>query len=157
MYYTHLSSEDRYQIAAMRGIYLSIPEIAGTLGNIAATIYRELKRNRSVHDGNYRAKHSSWKANGRKRRSRRNLRYGKEAFAPVEAMLGEQFSPQQIVGRRKLEGKPVMSHETIYKWILSDKIRGGLLWMHLRGARKIKRKALWAQRQPRSPCRQGDD
>jgi len=33
-----------------------------------------------------------------------------------------------------------MSHETISKWIWSDKRRGGTLWKHLRGAKKCRRK-----------------
>jgi transposase, IS30 family len=33
-----------------------------------------------------------------------------------------------------------MSHETIYLHIWADKARGGTLWRHLRGARKLKRK-----------------
>jgi IS30 family transposase len=55
-------------------------------------------------------------------------------------MIRREHSPEQIVGRSKLEGKKIMSHETIYKWIWADKQRGGTLWMHLRGARKIFRK-----------------
>ncbi len=119
---------------------MATSEIAAALSRHRSTVYWELKRNRSVHDGFYRATHSIWKANGRKRRSRRNLRYGKEAFAPIERMVRGQLSPQQIVGRSGLEGRKVMSHETIYKWIWADKRRGGALWMHPRGARKIKRK-----------------
>lgn len=115
-------------------------KIARELGRHPSTVYREVKRNASVHDGQYRATHSVWKASGRKRRSRRNLHFGKEEFAPIEAMVRGDWSPEQIVGRRKMEGKPVMSHETIYKWIWADKTRGGSLWMHLRGARKQRRK-----------------
>ena len=33
-----------------------------------------------------------------------------------------------------------MSHETTHRWIWSDKKKGGTLWMHLRGARKQRRK-----------------
>jgi IS30 family transposase len=44
------------------------------------------------------------------------------------------------VGRRKLEGQAVMSHETIYRWIWTDKRCGGTLWRSLRGARKQRRK-----------------
>ena len=103
-------------------------------------MYREVKRNRSAHDGNDRATHSVEKASGRKRRSRRILRFGKAAFAPIEVMVLGELSPAQIVGRRKREGLRVMSHETIYRWIWADKRSGGTLWMHLRGVRKIKRK-----------------
>lgn len=55
-------------------------------------------------------------------------------------MLREDFSPEQIVGRLRLEGLRAMSHETIYGWIWADKKRGRALWGHLRGARKQKRK-----------------
>ena len=115
-------------------------KMADHLGRHRSTLYREVKRNQSAHDGRYRATHSVEKAGGRQRRSRRNLRYGPAEFAPIEAMIREGFSPEQIVGRRKLEGKQVMSHETIYRWIWTDKQCGGTLWQHLRGARKQRRK-----------------
>ena len=114
--------------------------MAEHLGRHRSTLYREVKRNRSVHDGSYRPTHSVEKASGRKRRSRRNLRYGPVEFAPVEAMIREGLSPEQVVGRRNLEGQRVMSHETIYRWVWEDKRCGGTLWRHLRGARKQRRK-----------------
>jgi IS30 family transposase len=124
----------------MRGQHLRVAEMAEHLGRHRSTLYREVKRNQSAHDGCYRATHSVEKASGRKRRSRRNLRYGPAEFAPSEAMIREGLSPEQIVGRRKREGQRVMSHETIYRWIWTDKRCGGTLWLHLRGARKRRRK-----------------
>lgn len=124
----------------MRGQYIKMAEIARQLGRHRSTIYREVWRNRSVHDGGYRATHSVWKASGRKHRSRRNLHFGKKDFEPIELMVRGELSPEQIVGRRRLLKLPVMSHETIYKWIWADKERGGTLWRHLRGARKQRRK-----------------
>jgi IS30 family transposase len=138
--YHQLSTEERYELAAMRRQGLRMAKMADHLGRHRSTLYREVKRNQSAHDGRYRATHSVEKAGGRQRRSRRNLRYGPAEFAPIEAMIREGFSPEQIVGRRKLEGKQVMSHETIYRWIWTDKQCGGTLWQHLRGARKQRRK-----------------
>ena len=138
--YHQLSTEERYEIAAMRRQSLRVAEMAEHLGRHRSTLYREVKRNRSAHDGYYRATHSVEKASGRKRRSRRNLRYGPAEFASIEAMIREGLSPEQIVGRSKHEGQPVMSHETIYRWIWTDKRCGGTLWLHLRGARKRRRK-----------------
>jgi IS30 family transposase len=114
--------------------------IAKALGRDRRTISREVWRNRSVHDDGYRAEAACAKARGRKTRSRRNKRYGAEEFEGVEKMLREGFSPQQVVGRLRLEGAKPMSHETIYLWIWADKKAGGTLWRHLRGASKQRRK-----------------
>jgi IS30 family transposase len=110
------------------------------MGRHRSTVYREVKRNRSRYDGAYRAVRAGEKTNGRRRRSRRNWRYGPAEFEPIDRMLREQLSPEQIVGRLRLEGVSVMSHETIYRRILDDKAHGGTLWRHLRGAQKQRRK-----------------
>ena len=124
----------------MRQQKLGVTEMAKQLGRHRSTLYREVKRNRSAHDGRYRASHAVEKASGRARCSRRNWRYGPAEFGPVEALIRERLSPQQIVGRRQFEGQAVMSHETIYRWIWTDKRCGGSLWQNLRGARKQRRK-----------------
>ena len=138
--YAHITTAERQQIALMRGMCIKVAGIALKLGRHPSTIYRELKRNASKHDGNYRFDHAIGKASGRQKRSRRNMRYGEAEFRPVEAMIRLDLSPEQVVGRRCREALPVMSHETIYKWIWMDKILGGNLWEHLRGARKRRRK-----------------
>jgi IS30 family transposase len=140
MKYHRLSTEERYEIAAMRRQHVGIAKMAEHLGRHRSTLYREVKRNQSVHDSCYRPSHAVEKASGRQHRSRRNWRYGPVAFVPVEALIRKRLSPEQIVGRRQLEGQAVMSHETIYRWIWADKRCGGTLWRHLRGARKRRRK-----------------
>lgn len=140
MGYRHITEEERYKIASMRGLGLGPVAIAKELGRDRRTISREVWRNRSVHDDAYRAEAACAKARGRKTRSRRNRRYGPEDYRVMERMLKEDFSPEQIVGRLKAEGADTMSHETIYKWIWADKKAGGRLWLHLRGARKQRRK-----------------
>src|SRR5262245_37573671 len=51
MKYRHLSTEERYEIGAMRRQKLGMAEIAEHLGRHRSTVYREVKRNQSVHDG----------------------------------------------------------------------------------------------------------
>lgn len=140
MGYRQITEEERYKIASMRGVGAGPVAIARELGRDRRTISREVLRNRSVHDGAYRAMAACEKARARQKRSRRNKRYGPEEFGGVEAMLREDFSPQQVVGRLRLEGVKPMSHETIYVWIWADKKTGGTLWRHLRGAGKQRRK-----------------
>ena len=55
MAYQQLVTEERHKIAAMRSLYLGVGQIARRLGRHRSTLYRELKRNASAHDGNYRA------------------------------------------------------------------------------------------------------
>lgn len=127
-------------IAAMRSQRVSMAEIAGQLGRHRSTIYREVARNRSTYDGAYRAAAAVEHTNGRRSRSRRNRRYGPSDFAPMEEYLRREWSPEQVVGQFKREGRRVMSHQTIYLHIWTDEAREGTLWSHLRGARKQRRK-----------------
>ena len=115
-------------------------EIAHALGRHRSTVYREVARNRSAYDGAYRAAAAIEHTNGRRSRSRRNARYGAADYVAIEKRLREDWSPEQIVGRHRREGLPVMSHETIYLYIWADKACGGSLWRHLRGANKQRRK-----------------
>lgn len=140
MAYQQLSAEERHIIAAMRSQYIAMAEIARRLGRHRSTIYREVARNRSKYDGAYRAAPAVEHTNGRRRRSRRNRRYGPADFAPMEEYLRERWSPEQIVGQFRLSQRPVMSHETIYRHIWADKAAGGVLYRDLRGASKQRRK-----------------
>ena len=140
MAYRQLTTEERYHIAAMRSQGLTSPQIAAALGRHRCTIAREVKRNATPYDGAYRPNMAVEMTNGRRSRSRRNACYGPAEFVPVEALLAQQWSPEQIVGRWRREGIPVMSHETIYLHVWKDKENGGSLWRHLRGATKQRRK-----------------
>ena len=70
--YRQLTEAERYLLSRHKGEGLSFRAIAHALGRSPSTISRELKRNASAHDGNYRSSHSVQKASGRKSRSRRN-------------------------------------------------------------------------------------
>ena len=140
MAYHHLTDEERHTLSVLRVQGLSQGSIARALGRSPSTISLELKRNRSTHDGCYRYSAAGELYRGRLKRSRRNQQYSQRDFAPVERLIREDLSPQQIVGRAKLEGVTIMCHQTIYLWIWTNQRGGGSLWRHLRGARKIKRK-----------------
>ena len=140
MTYRQLSPEERYMLAALRRQGLSQSGIARCLGRHRSTVCRELRRNSTRADGRYRASTAQERTNGRRSRSRRNRRFTAEDFALVEELLCRQWSPEQVAGHLARTGLLSMSHETIYRHVWRDKKDGGLLYTHLRGARKRRRK-----------------
>ena len=140
MKYQQLSAEERFLIAALRSHGLSSPGIAGVLGRHRSTIWREVRRNCAPYDGGYRSARAHERAGARRKLSRRNQQFGEEQLARVEALLAQKWSPQQISGHLRRSGEFSISHETIYRHIWRDHRRGGRLHLHLRWARKKRRK-----------------
>ncbi len=110
------------------------------LGRHRSTIGREVRRNRATSDGTYRPPLADWYARGRRSRSRRNRRFSATAWARVQALVREDWSPEQVAGWLRRHRELAIRHETIYRNIWADKRQGGTLYTHLRGARKRRRK-----------------
>jgi IS30 family transposase len=102
------------------------------MGRHRSTIWRELRRNCSRHDGGYRAGRAQEQAQARRKRSRRNSHFGDTEWALVETLLREKFSPEQISGWLRALALLEISHETIYSHVWQDKKRGGKLYRYLR-------------------------
>ena len=140
MQYQQLSAEERFLIATLRIHAIGIPDIAALLGRHRSTVWRELRRNAAPYDGGYRSARAHERAGARRKRSRRNRRFGPRALSRVEGLLREKWSPEQIAGHLRRVGELSISHETIYRHVWRDFRRGGVLHGHLRGARKQARK-----------------
>jgi IS30 family transposase len=140
MMYRQLASEERYMLAALRRQGLNQSQIARALGRHRSTVSRELRRNSTRADGRYRAFTAQERTNGRRSRSRRNLRFTAENFALIDELLCQQWSPEQVSGYLARSGLLSISHETIYRHVWRDKRQGGRLYTHLRSARKRRRK-----------------
>ena len=140
MTYHQLSPAERYMLAALRKQGCNKSQIARALGRHRSTVGRELRRNSTKTDGRYRASTAQERANGRRSRSRRNRRFTAADFALIDGLLRRQWSPEQVAGHLRRAGLLAVSHETIYRHVWRDKKRGGLLYTHLRGARKRRRK-----------------
>ncbi|MHB1864513.1 MAG: transposase [Gemmatimonadaceae bacterium] len=138
--YCQITSAERYTLAVLRQRGLAPAAIARVLGRHRSSIIRELRRNRTHYDGSYRPPLADWYARGRRSRSRRNTQFAPGDWARVEGLVREDWSPEQIAGRLRRDGHLRISHETIYRRIWTDKRAGGTLYLHLRGARKQKRK-----------------
>jgi IS30 family transposase len=137
--YRQLTSGERYELRALRRQGCSNAEIARALGRHRSTIGREIARN-SRKDGGYRPYTADEMTRARRRRSRRNRRFTGPDWALVVARLQEEWSPEQISGRLALSGELRISHETIYRYVWDERRHGGALYLHLRGARKKRRK-----------------
>ena len=140
MMYRQLPPEERYMLAALRKQGFNKAQIARALGRHRSTVGRELRRNSTRADGRYRASTAQERTNGRRSRSGRNQRFSAEDFALIDELLRRQWSPEQVAGHLRREGRLSVSHETIYRHVWRDKREGGTLYTHLRGARKRRRK-----------------
>lgn len=140
MMYRQITYAERYSLGLLRQQGLTPAAIARVTGRHRSSITRELRRNRSHSDGTYRPQLADWYARSRRSRSRRNTQFRAADWQRVEALVREDWSPEQIAGRLRRQGMLMISHETIYRHLWKDKAAGGQLYRHLRGAQKQKRK-----------------
>jgi IS30 family transposase len=138
--YRQITADERYTLGILRQLGYSVATIAGALGRHRSTVWREVRRNATHHDGTYRPQLAHWYATSRRSRSRRNQRFTAADFELVRSCLERQWSPEQIAGRLRREGRLRISHETIYRHVWADKRAGGSLYTQLRGAPKRFRK-----------------
>lgn len=139
MTYTHLTSEERYYIETRHKMKESESTIALALGRSQSTIHRELTRNRGQRG--YRHKQAHAKAQQRHVEKPKVVKLTPELAGNIGTLLEEQqWSPEQISGRLKADGKASVCHETIYQHVLKDKRAGGKLYLNLRRHAKKYRK-----------------
>jgi IS30 family transposase len=116
-------------------------EIAEAIGKDKSTISREIRRNRDKRSGEYRPKLAQRKYEQRQRSKPKKIYFTEEEVKNyVDSKLLEDYSPEQICGRAKVEGIKCVSHERIYQYIWTDKRQGGQLYLHLRRRNKRYRK-----------------
>ncbi|HUG80611.1 MAG TPA: helix-turn-helix domain-containing protein [Bryobacterales bacterium] len=90
--YQQITPEERYTLGLLRKQGCSDAEIARVLGRDRSTIWREVRRNYSRHDGAYRPEIAQERTNGRRRRSRRNSQFSLSEWSLVERLLRDKFS-----------------------------------------------------------------
>jgi IS30 family transposase len=79
-------------------------------------------------------------ARGRRRRARQGSNFTAEQWKRVEVLLKQDYSPDQISGFLRRSGEFDISYETIYRYLLADKKRGGNLYKWLRCKGKKQRR-----------------
>jgi transposase, IS30 family len=142
MKYKHLTAADRGAIEALLHKDCTLKEIAVTLGVSLSTVSREINK-RSTPKG-YKAyiaqlDYERKRASSCKKRKLADRQRQKHILAKLQA----GWSPEQISGRLKLEGKAdlYVCPETIYQWLYQDNwaIKEAL-YQYLRLGRKKRRK-----------------
>jgi IS30 family transposase len=128
----HLTQEQRYVIFLSLDKEKTQKEIAKELGVSASTISRELRRNCDERSGRYFNDLAHRKAENRHRIKAKKKRLTSYIIERIEALLAEEYSPEQIAATLEKEGKGTVSTETIYKHIWLNKKRKGTLYTHLR-------------------------
>ncbi len=139
--YRQLTFRDRIYIEAWHWERKSLKFIAQRLGVHPSTISRERNRGGSgtlkigymAHLGET-ARIKSVRKRGRKPKIVGIL------AEEIKRRLKEGWSPVQIGGRLKREGRPTVSHETIYSFVKADKKLGGNLYLSLRHGRRRRKK-----------------
>jgi IS30 family transposase len=127
----HLTREQRYTISAMRKQGCTQKMIAEAIGKDKSVVSRDLKRNANSK-GKYSFEYAQSMAEIRKERMKNPRKLYPWLKKKIIGMIEQDWSPQQIEGRLKLENSSPVSHETIYKIIRQDKMDGGTLYKHTR-------------------------
>lgn len=141
MNYLQLIDSQRYQIEAYLKASYTITQIAKELGVHKSTISRELKRNSKKRS--YNASYAEVLAKERKRESYKHRIFDINMECHINIKLAnDQWSPEQIKGRCDLAGIPMVSIERIYQYIYEEQASGGTLYLHLRTARRWRKKRL---------------
>ncbi|MDR1974896.1 MAG: IS30 family transposase, partial [Bacteroidales bacterium] len=122
--------------------------IAKYVGVSQPTISKELSRN-SMIKGKYKKKRyyapkkAQWKADSRKHRFVLPRKFDKEmAHYVYERLVYHEWSPEQIVGTAKTEGRDMVSVERIYQYIRMDRAANGNVYKHCRHKLKHRRRVL---------------
>ena len=143
MPYTHLTLEERVAIELFARKGLASREIARQLDRHHTTISRELRRNSSK--SGYRAQTAEHRARKRLAMPRHYCCLNRlELVSYVDEKLRNDCSPEQIAGRIRLDypqdQSMRISAETIYRWIYAAAQFGDTSYLHLRRARRHRRR-----------------
>jgi transposase, IS30 family len=137
--YQQLSLEERCTIARLREAGQSLAQIAAALDRSASTISRELKRNIGTQVG-YQPAYAQ-QLTGARRWSGSRLERDETLRNDVLGCLASGCSPEQVAGRLACQaGKPIISYESIYRFIYAQIRRtNDGSWRHYLPRAKAKR------------------
>ena len=127
-----ITERQRYTIQVMLEQGCRKTYIADALGIHKSNIGREVKRNCDARSGKYNSDLAEHKRTQRQKKRVRHRKYTPALKVRTEALLSEDYSPEQVHGLLTSLGEESMSVEYIYQQIYADKKAGGDLYTHLR-------------------------
>ena len=146
MNYKQLTDALRYQIESYLKAGYGITQIANELTVHKSTISRELKRNGKKRT--YTASHAITVSKERRKEAHKHSIFDAAMKQYItDKITSQQWSPQQIKGKCDLDGVAMVYVEHIYQYIYWDQLQGGLLYQHLRTARRRCKKRLHTKHQ----------
>lgn len=137
---SHLTQEQRYIIEILKKEKYSQTAIAERIGKDKSVVCRELKRNCDKRNASYRGSLAHRRCEKRHSDKNKKILFTDQVKEYVTKWIKEDYSPEQIVGKAKIEGLPCVSIERIYQFIWEDKKQRGVLYTHLRTQGKRYRK-----------------
>jgi IS30 family transposase len=156
MKYRHLSQVERYQIEAGIALGMNLSQVAKKIGRHRSTVFREIRRNGHITQEGYLGMSAQCDYEIRIKRSKPKMKIRGNMKSYIDRRLRMRWSPEQIAGRRKVEGMSTVGIETIYRYIYQDRKSGGNLWTYLRHRRARRKKRFpyqrWPKKIPRIPA-----
>ena len=138
MTYTRLTEDQRYQIYEGVTESLSHRKIASRINKHHSAVSREVKRNTGLRG--YRPKQAQEKAQERHKNKPRHIKLTPEVQSLIAENIQHEWSPDQIQGRLRSKGFPMVCSVTIYNYIQQDKALGGELHQYLRHKKAYKKR-----------------
>jgi IS30 family transposase len=136
MRHKQLTQKERYHIWASLKRGNSQKEIAESIGVHPSTICRELQRNKDNVTQEYHYAFAELKSQRRQQGKAKYTVFTSKIKTYIKTKLKDDWSPEQIAGRMKIDHGFTICHETIYRYIYYNKSRGGRLYKHLRHKNK---------------------
>lgn len=138
MNYNQLTEEERYQVYAYMKAGFTQKAIAQQLNRHASTICREVGRNQGLKG--YRPKQAHSLSEQRRSMAHKYCKLTGNVKQQIHQLLAQDLSPEQIAGYLSKMKIVDLSHETIYRYIYTDQLAGGQLYLRLRHIPKGYRK-----------------
>ena len=131
-----LTLAERYHICTLLKRGYTQKEIAEHIGVHPSTICREIKRNSDEETLEYEYSFAHAKFQRRQQAKKKYTVFTSKIKTYIKTKLKEDWSPEQIAGRMRIDIGIRICHETIYRYIYDNKSRGGRLYQHLRHKNK---------------------